>query len=81
MAQKQQEIDEKASLDQASSSGFSQSPSDASAIVKRRGSEGGSMSSSGSAIKLDLGPHVPLSSFHYQKRQWRLPYGMFTSIL
>jgi len=25
-------------------------------------------------VKLNLGPEVPLSSFHYQKRQWRLPF-------
>ncbi|KDN52226.1 hypothetical protein K437DRAFT_232599 [Tilletiaria anomala UBC 951] len=26
------------------------------------------------ALKLDLGPQFPLSSFHYQKKQWRLPF-------
>lgn len=26
------------------------------------------------AVRLDVGPHLPLSSFHYQMRQWRLPF-------
>ena len=33
-----------------------------------------SESGSEKALKLDLGPHFPLSSFHFQKRQWRLPF-------
>jgi betaine lipid synthase len=69
MAQKQQQQDEK--------SGSQSTLSDASTLVRRRGSENWSTSSSSSAIRLDLGPHVPLSSFHYQKRQWRLPYGEY----
>ncbi|KAH0445918.1 hypothetical protein IEQ34_025248 [Dendrobium chrysotoxum] len=43
-------------------------------LVRRRTSEATSMSSSSSTLHIALGPHVPLSSFHYQKRQWRLPY-------
>lgn len=76
-AQKMQQASEKSGMDLAISSSHSGPPSDASTLVKRRGSEGGSTSSSGSAIRLELGPHIPLSSFHYQKRQWRLPYSTF----
>lgn len=43
--------------------------------LRRRGSDGRwSDTGSEKAVKLDLGPQVPLSSFHYQKRQWRLPF-------
>ena len=73
-AQRAQQINEKSGTDRAVSSAHSGALSDVSTLVKRRGSEGDSFSSSGSAIRLDLGPHVPLSSFHYQKKQWRLPY-------
>ncbi len=38
--------------------------------VEERWSDSGSLR----ALKLDLGPQYPLSSFHYQKRQWRLPF-------
>ncbi|KAN0060609.1 hypothetical protein ACQY0O_007267 [Thecaphora frezii] len=44
-------------------------------LIRRRASAA-TESDSGSekAVKLELGPHFPLSSFHYQKRQWRLPF-------
>ncbi|CCF54553.1 hypothetical protein NDA11_001352 [Ustilago hordei] len=45
-------------------------------LLRRRVSEATTESDadSDSPLKLELGPHFPLSSFHYQKRQWRLPY-------
>ncbi|CDS01335.1 hypothetical protein [Sporisorium scitamineum] len=45
-------------------------------LLRRRVSEAASESDSDSdrPLKLKLGPHFPLSSFHYQKRQWRLPF-------
>ncbi|EPQ30272.1 uncharacterized protein PFL1_02388 [Pseudozyma flocculosa PF-1] len=49
-----------------------------SSLIRRRASaateSSGSESGSEKAVKLDLGPSFPLSSFHYQKRQWRLPF-------
>ncbi|PWN50116.1 hypothetical protein IE53DRAFT_110475 [Violaceomyces palustris] len=46
-----------------------------SGLVRRRPSDDrSSESGSEKAFKLDLGPQIPLSSFHYQRRQWRLPY-------
>ena len=46
-------------------------------FLRRRVSEAtteGSDADSDRPLKLELGPHFPLSSFHYQKRQWRLPF-------
>ncbi|EST06244.1 Methyltransferase domain protein [Kalmanozyma brasiliensis GHG001] len=45
-------------------------------FLRRRVSEATNESDADSdrPLKLDLGPHIPLSSFHYQKRQWRLPF-------
>jgi betaine lipid synthase len=45
-------------------------------LLRRRVSEATTDSDADSdrPLKLDLGPHFPLSSFHYQKRQWRLPF-------
>ncbi|PWN29952.1 hypothetical protein BDZ90DRAFT_228998 [Jaminaea rosea] len=50
-----------------------------SSLVRRRGSDDGesdeSLGDEGSGSwRLDLGPQLPLSSFHYQRRQWRLPF-------
>ncbi|PWN41282.1 hypothetical protein IE81DRAFT_324662 [Ceraceosorus guamensis] len=42
-------------------------------VSRRRGSDGNASDSSGN-VRLDLGPQIPLSSFHYQRRQWRLPF-------
>ena len=55
------------------------SSSSTSSLVRRRGSDADQSDSSGSgsaddAIRLDLGPKLPMSSFHYQRRQWRLPF-------
>lgn len=80
MAQKAQQISEKSGTDLAITSAHSGSLSDVSNLVKRRGSEDGSTSSNRSTFRLELGPHVPLSSFHYQKRQWRLPYSECRSV-
>ena len=43
---------------------------------RRASSQDERWSDSGSlrALKLDLGPTFPLSSFHFQKHQWRLPF-------
>lgn len=73
-ASKTQILTEKSGQDSAVVSAHGGVLTDASNLVKRRGSEANSTSSSTSGFKIDLGPHVPLSSFHYQKRQWRLPY-------
>ncbi|GAC97098.1 hypothetical protein PHSY_004682 [Pseudozyma hubeiensis SY62] len=45
-------------------------------LIRRRVSEATTESDADSdrPLKLDIGPHFPLSSFHYQKRQWRLPF-------
>ncbi|PWZ03152.1 hypothetical protein BCV70DRAFT_197391 [Testicularia cyperi] len=47
-------------------------------LIRRRVSEATSTTDSDAGsdkpTKLDLGPSFPLSSFHYQKRQWRLPF-------
>lgn len=52
--------------------------SSTSSLVRRRGSDNGDDESDESLTddswRLDLGPQLPLSSFHYQKRQWRLPF-------
>ncbi|CBQ70562.1 related to Betaine lipid synthase [Sporisorium reilianum SRZ2] len=45
-------------------------------LLRRRVSEATTESDGDSdrPVKLELGPHFPLSSFHYQKRQWHLPF-------
>lgn len=50
--------------------------SSTSSSVRRRGSdeEGDSDVSIDDAVRLDLGPKLPLSSFHYQFHTWRLPF-------
>lgn len=73
-ASKTQILTEKSGQDSAVASAHTGVLTDPSNLVKRRGSETNSTSSSASGFKIDLGPQVPLSSFHYQKRQWRLPY-------
>lgn len=74
-ATKAVQIAEKDGLDSAiCNSAFDITGNQGNRLVRRRESEHGSVSSTSSAFRIDLGPHVPLSSFHYQRRQWRLPY-------
>lgn len=47
---------------------------ESSVIVRRRGSESSESDAASDSVRLDLGPKLPLSSFHYQRRQWRLPF-------
>lgn len=51
--------------------------SSTSSLIRRRGSDDDDESDESvddGSYRLDLGPKLPLSSFHYQKRQWRLPF-------
>lgn len=53
------------------------SSSSTSSLVRRRGSDAENSDTTDSgddAVRLDLGLKLPMSSFHYQRRQWRLPF-------
>lgn len=79
LAEKQEQAD-----DEFRSTGFhrrqstmTESSSTSSLIRRRPGTpeDGDSMDSADvPSVRLDLGPKLPLSSFHYQSKQWRLPF-------